>query len=208
MDPNEREAWLQGHRKDQERKVEASRQSNPSSRPLHQQQYLAHKQEPGVTNWSETGAHAVYSAQAEDRASREKRARFFSRRHKEECEQAAAEGKPRPDTPEEAKLSSPGLVLNSNERLAARDTFEGHGKDSETNHGLGMGDRFAISVSKKLDAFKKTRKGSDSSDMDFADCAPSVSMHVCVVCGMPSTTYLKGEKCEQCHVFSKNKGRS
>jgi hypothetical protein len=211
MTSSEREAFVEGARKNQEREVEQARQQDPYSRPVYQQQFLAQKYSPGVP-WGEAGSKAVYEAYLEEHAARVHQAEAYRLLHQKACEQAESENKPRPDTPEEAKLSPPTSSLNSSERAFARNTFNGSDFGSD---GLGAGDRLAMKISRKLDAFKRNRKGSDSSDMDFADCAPIESMFICgdghmdgMGCGLPFTTYLKENLCVDCHAWVKNKGTS
>jgi hypothetical protein len=211
MDAATRELWLQGAIKNQEREVEQARRQDPSSRPVSQQKVFAQKLDDSM-DWSNTMSQGLFDAQNQERASREFRTNGYKELHNKACAEAHATGKPRPLTPEEAKLSPPRNSLNPQERIRARDTF-GDGWDSEANPSLALSksERFAMNLSRKLDTIKRNergRKDSNSSAMDFADFAPAGSMFICSMCDMPQDSYLKEGKCDACHVWTKNKGRS
>jgi hypothetical protein len=211
MDPTTRELWLLGAIKNQEREVEQARRQDPSSRPVSQQKVFAQKLDNSI-NWSDTMSQGLFDAQIQERASREFRAKGYKQLHDKACKEASATGKPRPLTPEEAKLSPPRNSLNPQERIQARDSF-GDGWDPEANPTLALSksERFAMNLSRKLDAVKRIdrgRKDSNSSAMDFADSAPADAMFICSICDMPQDSYLKEGKCDACHVWTKNKGRS
>jgi hypothetical protein len=81
-------------------------------------------------------------------------------------------------------------------------------------------EKIALQLSRKLDAFKSSRKDSDCSDMDFGmtDAAPVGAIQFCGEmadtpfynqgCHMPSRTHLKMGLCEACYAFKKHSGIS
>jgi hypothetical protein len=211
MDPATRELWLQGAIKNQEREVEQARRQNPARRPAFQQQVFAERRDDSV-RWSDTMRQAMFDADNQQDDFGKFRANGYKELHNQACAEAYATGKPRPLTPEETKLSPPRNSLKPEERIHARDDF-GDGWDADANQTLALSksERFAMNLSRKLDAIKRTergRKDSNSSAMDFADCAPAGSMFICSMCDMPQDSYLKEGKCDACHVWTKNKGRS
>lgn len=215
MNKADRDNFMKGHKKQHDREVEFTRQQDPLSRPQYQKEYLVEKQraaKPGES-WGLGGVEASYAAQMEERAFRARVANGHKRIHEEKVRIAHANGKPRPFTPEEAKLSPPAGSMNSRERSEARKNS--NASSEEGFSGFSKADRFALLLSKKLDNFKTGRKGSESSDMDFGmtDAAPAGSMYLCGEvegpnfgkgCHMPSASSLKAGLCEQCYAFAKH----
>ena len=213
MDQTERESFMAGATR--AREVEAARRADPSSRPAHQKQMIVEKQRaahPGEA-WGIGPADASYDAQMEERNFRCRTAKEYQKIHDQACAIALLEGKPRPSTPEAAKYSPPCGSLSSEERAEALEW------DPESQvMRLTKTEKIALQLSRKLDAFKSSRKDSDCSDMDFGmtDAAPAGAIQFCgempgtpyfnMGCHMPSRSHLKMGLCEACYAFRKNAG--
>ena len=215
MNQAERESFVAGATRSREREVEAARRADPMSRPLHQQQMIVEKQKashPGGA-WGDGPVEAAYEAMMQERSFRARTASEYQKIHEQDCAAALLQGKPRPPTPDAAKYSPPHASLSSEERAAA---FE---FDAETELvRLTKTEKLALQLSRKLDAFKSSRKDSDCSDMDFGmtDAAPAGAIQFCGEmpgtpyfnngCHMPSRNHLKMGLCEACYAFKKNGG--
>lgn len=217
MNQAERDSFMKGATRAHEREVEAARRADPSTRPLHQQKMLVEKQKashPGEA-WGAGPAEASFEAQMQERAFRSRTAKEYMKRHEQECAVALLEGRLRPPTPEAGKYSPPAGSLTSEERAEALE-FD---PESEVMM-LTKTEKIALQLSRKLDAFKSSRKDSDCSDMDFGmtDAAPVGAIQFCGEmadttfynqgCHMPSRTHLKMGLCEACYAFKKHLGIS
>lgn len=211
MNQAERDSFITGATRSRE--VEAARRADPMSRPLRQQEMIVEKQKashPGEA-WGAGPVEAVYEAMMQERTFRARTAREYQKMHEKACATALAEGKPRPTTPDAAKYSPPHASLTSQERAEAGEWDP----ESEVMM-LTKAETIALQLSRKLDAFKSSRKDSDSSDMDFGmtDAAPAGAIQFCGEmpdtpyfnkgCHMPSRNHLKMGLCEACYAFKKN----
>jgi hypothetical protein len=213
MNRAERDSFMKGAIRSRE--VEAARRADPSSRPPHQQEMIVKKQKashPGEA-WGSGPAAAAFAAQMEELNFRKRTAAAYQKRHEQDCAAADLEGRPRPPTPDAAKYSPPAASLTSLEREGAPE-FD---QESEVMM-LTMTEKIALQLSRKLDAFKSSRKDSDCSDMDFGmtDTAPAGAIQFCGEmpgpnfqkgCHMPSRTHLKNGLCEACYAYKKNAGQ-
>lgn len=215
MTKAERENFIEETKKAHSREVEAARQRNPSSRPLHQQQAVAEKQHILATGEPlPDGLYSTaYQSALQDRWAQEQTPEFRRRKHAAACAAAALEGKPRPTTPPETTWMPLSNSLNSFERQQALDSM-GLNAQLDEKHEFGLGDRFALQLSKALDGMKRERRNSDGSDMDFGmtDSAPLGAMYVCggvpghnfgKGCSLPFSTFLKDGLCDACYRTSK-----
>lgn len=214
MNQAQRNSFVKGATRS--RDVEAARRADPSSRPSHQKEMIVEKQKashPGEA-WGLGPVDAAFAAQMEERNFRSRTADAYGKRHEQDCATAVLEGKPRPLTPNAAKYTPPAGSLTSEERDAALE-FD---PESDATM-LTATEKIALQLSRKLDAFKSSRKDSDCSDMDFGmtDAAPAGAIQFCGEmegtpffqkgCHMPSRTHLKQGLCEACYEFKKHGGQ-
>jgi hypothetical protein len=209
MNQAQRDSYVKGASR--AHRVEAKRQADPSKRPLEQKKLIVEKQKAKHPDesWGLGPLEASYDAQMQERDFRKRTAAAYQEMHEEDCAAALLEGKSRPVTPEAAKGSPPCGSLDSAE-------FDPKGRSKIM---LTMTEKLALGVSKKLDAFKATRKDSDCSDMDFGmtDSAPAGAIEFCGQipatlyykkgCNMPSRTHLKQGLCEDCYQYRKGGGK-
>jgi hypothetical protein len=214
MNQAQRDSFVKGATRS--RDVEAARRADPSTRPAHQKEMLVEKQKashPGEA-WGLGPVDAAFDAQMEERNFRSRTAKEYRKRHDQDCATAILEGKPRPLTPDAAKYTPPAGSLTSEERDAELQ-FDPESEPST----LTTTEKFALGISRKLDAFKSGRKDSDCSDMDFGmtDAAPAGAIQFCGEmagtpfhnkgCHMPSRSHLKNGLCEACYEYRKNGGQ-
>jgi hypothetical protein len=206
MNQAQRESFVKGASRSH--RIEAKRQADPSLRPLHEKEMIVAKQMAKHPEecWGLGSVDASFDAQMQERAFRKNMAAGWKKTHEKECAAALREGKPRPLTPEDAMGSLPTGSLTSLE-------FDPEGKSKIM---LTMTEKIALGVSRKLDAFKSSRKDSDCSDMDMSmtDSAPAGAIEFCGQmegtfyykqgCHMPSRTHLKQGLCEDCYQYKKN----
>jgi hypothetical protein len=214
MNQAQRDSYVKGATRAHQ--VEAARQADPSTRPQDQKRLIIEKQKAKHPDqsWGLGPVDAAFAAQMEERAFRKRMADGYEQIHEEKCAAARLEGKPRPVTPDCAKYSPPTRSLTSEERSYGLEC------DPESDKSmLTMTEKLALGVSRKLDAFKSSRKDSDCSDMDFGmtDSAPAGAIEFCGQipatlyykqgCNMPSRTHLKQGLCEDCYQYRKGGGK-
>lgn len=213
MNQSQRDSFVKGASRSRE--VEAARRADPSLRPAHQKEMLVEKQRaahPGES-WGLGPTDAAFAAQMEQRDYRSRTAAAYQKMHDKACAKALREGKPRPLTPEAAKHLPPTSTLTSEERDHATE-FDPASEGTT----LSTTEKFALQVSRGLDAFKSSRKDSNCSDMDFGmtDTAPPGAIQFCgqvkgtpfwgLGCHVPSRTHLKQGLCPDCYQFRKSSG--
>lgn len=205
MNAQERDDYRKVSLEDKERKREHKRNQNPSSRPLYEKRFLT-----GLTkDDSRVITDATFDAHMQHRVSRERRSADLKRRHERDCAEASRQGKPRPDTPEGVNLSPRRGSLTSIER---KKSLECHRDEDPliVPVELSKGERVLFKLSARIDGMKSQgpkRKGSDSSDMDFADSAPADQAFQCEKCAGYSLKYLKGGLCPACYTYYKYTGK-
>ena len=196
MAPKEREALVQAAKRQSDHETELKRQRGEISRPTYQKQYLT-QQVWGIEAVGDTVANADYEARKEHEASRKRRAAAYKRAHAREVAVAASEGRSRPNTPPQAKLSPPQCAdaLSPLENEAAQAFFGG--SDPEAKRPLPSKGTYNYSfmLSRALDPFK--RKDSDTS-LWLTDSAPPGTMDYCQKCGQPPKVCLQHQMCESC----------
>lgn len=204
MNATDRDNYRKASLSDKAKKLEHKRNLDPTTRPLHEKRYLSGLDKTDSRQFSE----ATFDAKVQDRAARERLSERLSEKHAKDCAEASRKGKKRPDTPEGVKLSPRKGSLTSLERKEALKCARIEDPDYEEVQ-LTDSERIALKLSKKLDMFKREqkRKGSDSSDMDFADSAPPEHQFKCGKCTRQCSTYLKEGLCESCYLYYKNTGK-
>jgi hypothetical protein len=214
MNQAQRDSYIKGATRS--RDVEAARRADPSSRPAHQKEMLVEKQKASHPDeaWGLGPVDAAFDAQMQERNFRARTAKEYRKRHAGDCATAILEGKPRPLTPDAAKYTPPAGSLTSEERDAELE-FDPESEPST----LTSAEKFALQISRKLDAFKSSRKDSNCSDMDFGmtDAAPVGAIQFCgemegtpfqnMGCHIPTRTHLKQGLCDACYAYRKNGGQ-
>lgn len=177
MNKEERREYCLTKREAHQEEVEAARREDCRLRPKHQQAYLIHKDEqnmhfPSPSNQDYTSVMTANSARAEE----------FSHLDAVERMQAI-----------DWALARGHVYGDIDMRAAAHEKYD--------QYNATTGEKIAFTISQKLDRFKlKDRKGSQCSDLDFADFAPPETLESCSQCGNPpeGAEYLVRGMCGRC----------
>lgn len=220
MTPAEREKHNEGIRRYEAHKAEADRKANLASRPIEEQRYIVERHIALNPNCGLDEAHPEHAYAALIEKKEEKAFRREAReqnRAKAAAEVGLVEGMfPRsPSLPSNKSSPSPKFSIRAADRQIIHEKSGVLDEEVEVKARPKMIGGVQGKVSKVLDPFKKERKGSDSSSMDFGmtDEAPPDALLPCGSvlgpnyrggCGEMPKSYLNNGLCELCHYQKKH----